>query len=145
MRVRITCLVAAAIVLAGCTSVTVRPIGSNVQIHNVCIVDNPQVIVSDFVPVLRDGFARHNIATTIVNQAQAQSCVVTLTYTALRSWDLKPYLSHAELRLWQGGRQIGYAEYHLNGKGGLDMGKWRGTKAKMDPVIDKLLAEQSGG
>jgi hypothetical protein len=67
---------------------------------------------------------------------------VTLTYTALRSWDFKPYLSHAELRLWKGGRQIGYAEYHLNGGGGLDLGKWRGTKAKMDPVIDKLLAGQ---
>jgi len=145
MRVRTFFAVATAFILAGCTSVTVRPITSSVQLHNVCIVNNPKVEVSDFVPVLRDGFARHNIATTVVEQSQARSCHVTLTYTALRSWDFKPYLSHAELRLWQDGKQIGYAKYHLNGKGGLDFGKWRGTKAKMDPVIDKLLATQNSG
>jgi hypothetical protein len=58
---------------------------------------------------------------------------------------MKPYLTHAELRLWEGGKQIGFAEYHLNGNGGLDLGKWRGTQAKMGPVIDELLASQSGG
>lgn len=145
MRNRNLVLAVAALTVAGCTSVTVRPVAADVQLHNVCIVDNPQVIVSDFVPVLRDGFARHHIATSVVEQSQAQSCVVTLTYTALRSWDLKPYLSHAELRLWRSGMQIGFAEYHLNGKGGYDLGKWRGTKSKMDPVIDRLLATQNGG
>jgi len=57
---------------------------------------------------------------------------------------MKPYLTHAELRLWEGGKQIGFAQYHLNGNGGLDLGKWRSTQAKMDPVIDELLASQSG-
>lgn len=145
MQIRVMFVVALAFAIGGCTSITVTPVASSVQLHDVCIVNNPQVIVSDFVPVLRDGFARHHIATTIVDQAQAGSCAVTLTYTALRSWDLKPYLSHAELRLWRGGTQIGFAQYHLNGKGGYDLGKWRGTKSKMDPVIDQLLATQSGG
>jgi len=145
MRIRVSVLTIVALAVAGCTSVTVRPVAASVQLHNVCIVNNPKVIVSDFVPVLRDGFARHHIATSVVDQSQAQSCVVTVTYTALRSWDFKPYLSHAELRLWRGGMQIGFAEYHLNGKGGYDLGKWRGTKSKMDPVIDQLLATQNGG
>ena len=136
---------AIALAFCGCTSVTVRPIASNIQLRNVCIVNNPRVIVSDFVPVLRDGFSRHNIATTVVDQSQATSCPVTLTYTANLHWDMKPYLTHAELRLWEGGKQIGFAEYHLNGNGGLDLGKWRGTQAKMDPVIDELLASQVGG
>ncbi|NII12177.1 Sbal_3080 family lipoprotein [Oleiagrimonas sp. C23AA] len=128
--------------LAGCTSVNVRPVPASEHIANVCIIDNPKVIVSDFVPVLRDGFNRHNIATSVVDQQRSASCNVTLTYTALRSWDFSPYLSHAELRLWRDGRQIGYAEYHLNGKGGLDLGKWKSTRSKMGPVIDKLLADQ---
>lgn len=136
---------AIAAVVGGCTSVNVRPVASDVQLHNVCIVNNPRVIVSDFVPVLRDGFSRHNIATTVVDQSEANSCPVTLTYTANLHWDMKPYLTHAELRLWQGGKQIGFAEYHLNGNGGLDLGKWRGTKTKMDPVIDELLSSQGGG
>ena len=37
------------------------------------------------------------------------------------------------------GRQIGYAEYHLIGKGGYSMMKWQGVKTKMNPVIDALL------
>jgi hypothetical protein len=69
---------------------------------------------------------------------------VHLTYTALRSWDFKPYLSHAELRLWRDGLQIGAADYHLRGKGGFSFAKWQGTKAKMDPVIDQLLGGTSG-
>lgn len=138
-------VLAVAAVVCGCTSVTVRPVASAVQLHNVCIVNNPRVIVSDFVPVLRDGFSRHSIATTVVDQSKAASRPVTLTYTANLHWDMKPYLTHAELRLWEGGKQIGFAQYHLNGNGGLDLGKWRGTQAKMDPVIDELLAGQSGG
>lgn len=145
MKFRSLAALAAIVVTAGCTSVSVRPVSSNVELHDVCVVDNPKVIVSDFIPVLRDGFSRHNIATTVVDESRAKACSVTLTYTALRSWDFKPYLSHAELRLWRDGIQIGFAEYHLNGKGGFDLGKWRGTKAKMDPVIDKLLASQNGG
>ena len=134
-----------AAVVCGCTSVNVRPVASTVQLHDVCIVNNPRVIVSDFVPVMRDGFSRHNIATTVVNESESRGCPVTLTYTANLHWDLKPYLTHAELRLWEGGKQIGFAQYHLNGNGGFDVRKWRGTKAKMDPVIDQLLASQSGG
>lgn len=125
--------------LAACTSTNVRPVESLSDIKQVCIQDNPAVIVEDFVTVVRDGFDRHGIATSVVDANGAKQCEVTLTYTALRSWDFKPYLSHAELRLWRGGRQIGSADYHLNGKGGFALTKWQGTKAKMDPVIDQLL------
>ncbi|MUV14779.1 Sbal_3080 family lipoprotein [Noviluteimonas gilva] len=128
-----------ALLLAACTSTNVRPVESVANIKEVCIQNNPAVIVDDFVPVLRDGFDRHGIATTVVDADGAKQCPVTLTYTALRSWDFKPYLSHAELRLWREGRQIGAADYHLRGKGGFALTKWQGTKAKMDPVIDELL------
>jgi hypothetical protein len=128
-----------ALAITGCTSIQVSPVASGAKIQQVCIVENPKVAVSDFVDVLRDGFDRHHIATSVVSTNGARTCETTLTYTALRSWDFKPYLSHAELRLWRGGTQIGSAEYHLNGKGGFALTKWQGTKAKMDPVIDQLL------
>lgn len=126
--------------LAACTSVNVRPLSSSTALRQVCIVKNPKVTVSDFVPALQDGFNRHEIVTLVVDESQAGKCDVTLTYTALRSWDFKPYLSHAELRLWRGGRQIGSADYHLKGKGGLTFSKFGSTREKMDPVIDSLLA-----
>ena len=53
------------------------------------------------------------------------------------------YLHHAELRLEKNGNKIGYAEYHLNGKGGLSLTKWQSTKTKMDPIVDQLLGKSS--
>lgn len=54
---------------------------------------------------------------------------------------MAPYLSTAEITVRDPSRElVGHAEYHLRAKGGLSMMKWQGTKAKMDPVIDELLA-----
>ncbi len=127
-------------VLTACTSIDVRPAEGIETLTQVCIVRNPRVTVSDFISVLQDGFDRNGIATTVVEQAQAHTCPATLTYTALRTWDFKLYISHAELRLWRNGRQIGAADYHLKGKGGFALTKWGSTREKMDPVIDQLLA-----
>jgi hypothetical protein len=132
-------LIATLFSLSACTSVTVRPPDPTLMIRHVCIQENPKVRVSDFVPVLRDGFDRHGISTEVYSGTRPPNCDFVLTYTALRSWDLAPYLSHAELRLERDGRRIAYAEYHLVGKGGFSLMKWQGTKAKMDPVIDELL------
>lgn len=106
---------------------------------HVCIQDNPKVAVQDFVTIVRDGFDRHGISTEVIAGSAPERCEYLLTYTALRSWDFSPYLSHAELRIERGGRQVAYAEYHLKGKGGLALNKWASTKSKMDPVIDELL------
>ncbi len=143
--VRLKILAAVLLMTAGCTSIDVRPVAPSAGLQSVCIVNNPKVTVSDFVSVLQDGFSRHNIATTVVQPSQAQSCDVTLTYTALRSWDFKTYISHAGLRLWRNGSQIGSADYHLKGKGGLSLTKWGSTKEKMDPVIDQLLGGRNDG
>lgn len=137
---RTAAMTLATLTLAACTSVNVRPAEGIATLDSVCIVRNPRVIVADFITVLQDGFDRHGIATAVVEPAQASACPVTLTYTALKTWDMAMYLHHAELRLWRGGRQIGAADYHLKGGGGLSLAKWGSTRSKMDPVIDQLLA-----
>jgi hypothetical protein len=45
----------------------------------------------------------------------------------------------AELWLKKDGRQVAHAEYHLKGGGGLALTKFKGTKAKIDPMIDEML------
>lgn len=127
-------------VMAGCTSVNVRPVSSELNITDVCVEENPKVIVGDFLSVVRDGFDRHGIATKVVDRPAPNECEYVLTYTALKNWDLGTYMHHAELRLERGGRTVGFAEYHLAGKGGLSLMKWQSTKTKIDPVIDELLA-----
>ncbi len=131
------------ILAAACTSVTVKPVDSSLNTRHVCIQDNPKVTVRDFVPVVRDGFARHGISTEIITNQKPARCDLVLTYTARRSWDIGTYLSVAELVLSRNSLEVARANFHLRGKGGLALNKWRGTKSKMDPVIDELLAGYS--
>jgi len=63
-----------------------------------------------------------------------------VNYVAYRNWDMAPYLTDATISIDRNGRRVAEAQYHLKGKGGLSLMKWQGTKAKMDPVIDQLLA-----
>ncbi|SHL26180.1 Sbal_3080 family lipoprotein [Phytopseudomonas punonensis] len=129
-----------ALILAACTSVRVTPLQS--APNTMCIEENPKVMVSDFVPVLQQGFARHGITTRPYATIPWDQCPYVVRYTARRSWDMAPYLSSAELTILGPRRQtMATAAYHLRGKGGLSLMKWQGTKSKMDPVIDELLSE----
>ncbi|MFV9681798.1 Sbal_3080 family lipoprotein [Pseudomonas sp. NY15367] len=129
----------AATVLVGCTTTQVTPLQSAAD--QMCIEENPKVQVSDFVPVLQQGFARHGIETQLYTKIPREQCPYVVTYTARRSWDMAPYLSTAEIVILGPRRQtLAKANYHLRGKGGLSLMKWQGTKSKIDPVIDELLA-----
>ena len=134
-------LIGACLVLTACTSITVKRPDPSLSIKHVCIQENPKVWVSDFLAVLREGFDRHGISTNVYSGTKPENCEYVLTYTALQSWDVVTYLSHAELWLERNGQQVASAEYHLVGKGGLSLMKWQGTKTKMDPVIDDLLQQ----
>jgi hypothetical protein len=131
------------LLLAACTSISVSPIDASVDFSHVCIQKNPKVQVSDFLNVLEDGFARNGVSTEVFSGRKPANCEFVLTYTALRSWDLSPYLSHAELRIQQGSKRVAAATYHLEGGGGFSLMKWEGTKTKMDPVIDQLFSGQT--
>ena len=128
------------LLMAGCTTVTVTPLDPTTGVDQVCIEENPKVLVTDFVSVVQDGFARHGIQTELFSGPKPEDCEYVLIYSARKSWDFVTYLSKAELRLQRGGIEIAFAEYHLRGAGGIAPIKFAGTKAKMDPVIDELLA-----
>jgi len=139
LRVAIPALL---VLLSACTSVAVKSVDTSSPLLHVCIQRNTAVMVSDFLPVLQEGFERNGVGTEIYNGNQPRRCEYVLFYTALRSWDMKPYLSHAELHLFRAGQEVASAEYHLRGKGGFSVMKWAGTKSKMDPVIDELLGSK---
>jgi len=140
--VKISPIIVAALLLTSCTAVDVKPVDTSLNLRHVCIEYNPRVQVSDFTEVLQKGFERHGISSEVLAGRDLERCEFVLTYTALRSWDMAPYLSHAELRLRQRGRIVASADYHLRGKGGFSLVKWGGTKGKMDPVIDELLGHR---
>ena len=137
MKIIILALIA--VTFSACTSIKVQPVTSALQMKHVAIRENPKVIVVDFINVLKDGFNRHGITSEVIGAHAEAKGQFVVTYTALRSWDLAPYLSHAEIQIEKDGAQVAHAEYHLRGKGGYSMMKWQGVKTKMDPVIDQLL------
>ena len=93
---KVLAVVPCATVVLACTSITVRPIEAAAQLEHVCIQGNPKVLVADFVPVLRDGLSRHGISSETFTGSAPEDCAFIPTYTAFRSWDFAPYLSHAE-------------------------------------------------
>jgi hypothetical protein len=129
-----------AFMLTGCTSIKVAPLTAKLS-KDVCIEENTKVAIKDFMGVLRNGFEDRGFRTSVFRGAVPENCQTVLTYTATRKWDLKPYMTDAELWLRDGnGSRIGYAQYHLNGGGGLALNKWASTESKMQPVFEELLA-----
>lgn len=128
--------------LSSCTSIDVREIDASHNIKHLCIKDNPRVIVEDFISTVEDVFNEHSITTEIYHGKLPEHCEYKLFYTALRSWDIAPYLSHAELRLYKGSERVGYAEYHHNGGSiSLALNKWASVESKMTPIVHDLLAQ----
>lgn len=134
-------IVLLALLFAGCTAVSVRPVSATAQMKHVVIRENPKVIVRGFLDVVRDGLSRHGITSEVVPaDSKIEPGQFVLTYTALRSWDVAPYLSVAEVRIERDNNPVASAHYHLRGKGGYSLLKWQSVKTKMDPVMDQLLA-----
>jgi len=140
---KLTLLVIPAVILiTGCTSVQVSKLSASHSIDRVAIKENSSVTVPNFLNIVQNEFENHGLTTVIYQDQVPTNCQATLTYTALRSWDLASYLSHAELTIRDlNGKRIAYAIYHLKGKGGLDLTKWGSVQSKMKPVIDELLKE----
>lgn len=135
-------LTAACFGLIGCSSVKVVALDPSLNVEHICIEQNPAVVVGDFLGVIEDGLARHDMSVRVFYGARPDDCEYILQYTALQSWDFATYLSHAELRIYKDDKQTASAIYHLVGGGGFDMSKWQSTKTKMDPVIDELLSKK---
>jgi hypothetical protein len=61
------------------------------------------------------------------------------------SWDCYPQMHQnlvdARLTITKDGQFVSSGHYHLNGHGGLDLGKWAGTSSKLNPVIDEMLKD----
>jgi hypothetical protein len=59
------------LVLAGCTSVNVRPIAASAKVDKICIQFNDDVNVDDFVPVMQEDFFSHGITSVVFKAEKA--------------------------------------------------------------------------
>jgi hypothetical protein len=117
------------------------PETENNVIKHACVIKNEEVKVSDFLSVLQEGFNKHGIKTSLVDQAREEDCPYTITYTAERSWDLKYFLGHAEIKVYKFENLIGHVTYDVPaGTMNFDLvNKFKSTREKMLPLIDELL------
>ena len=138
-------VVAGGLAVSACTSVQVNAVAEQQvnAIQQICIVNNPKVLVTDFVPVVQQRLQHHGIVSRVVEGSEAAACAYQSYYSAKRSWDFTPYMSWAELKLYQNEVLIANAEYKLVGKGGLSLTKWQSVETKMTPVIDQLFAKRN--
>jgi len=138
MRIAVLSLVLFA---TACTNIRVRPIDRTAhQITHLCIRENPKVIVPNFLNIVKDQFAQHQITTEVFSADKPPgTCVYTLDYTANMTWDMSTYMYHAELQLRKGDELISAGNYDLRNGGGLSLAKWASTESKMKPVIDQML------
>ncbi len=136
-----------AVALTSCSS-AINPKRVDIKINpikKVCIVENKEVKVVDFLSVLKDGFDKRGISVEIISDFENSTCEYAVTYIAKQSWDAALYLSHAEIMVHKSDTIVGVGVFHIAG-GAWSFNfanKWKSTKAKIDPVMDELLLEFS--
>jgi hypothetical protein len=128
---------AVALLLSACAAVVeVKPAEPTLAIQHVCIQENPKVAVGDFLQVLRDGFDRHGISTEVFRDTKPADCEYMVTYVANNRWELRVFLSDAQIRIEKDGRYVASASLHY---GKWATGKDQSTKEKIEPLIDEML------
>lgn len=128
--------------ITGCTSIQVKNSeGFQPQaVKQICVINNPKVIIAGFNDSIVRSFARYNINARIYPETSKPTlCETTMDYTALRTWDVVTYMSYAKFTLMKEGRIVSEAEFRLKGNGGLALNKWRSTDTKIDELVDQLI------
>lgn len=133
-----------ALSVVGCTAIQVN--NSNgfqpQTVKQICIIKNPKVIIDGFEDSIVRSFARYNIKAEVYPEnAKPLFCETTMQYTALRTWDIVPYLSYARLSILKDGQFASEAEFKLRGNGGMAFNKWRSTDTKIDELVDQLMGK----
>lgn len=126
--------------LAGCSiTKTVKPVTDS-QITNLCIKNNPNILMDEFLPEVKRQIEAKGIRTSEFSGSAPPECKYTMEYTANWRWDLAMYLFYADLRVMQAGNMIGQATYDAR-SGGANMGKFGKTAEKVKPLINELFAQ----
>lgn len=128
--------------VSSCSTITIKAQKIDLTekpIQSICIEYNTKVLVSDFVEVMQSELSKRKIKSTIVSDKNFKGCPIKLTYTARRSWDLKPFMTMARVNIWENGTLLGSASFDQ--VSGLGFSKFDSTEVKLAPVFKKLFNE----
>lgn len=135
-------LVAITTMMTGCGShqAQVSPLSADLDVQHVCIEKNSSVTIDEFLPVVEDGFIRHGITSELYLGDIPGHCHAIVKYIALRSWDLKTFLSTARIHMFQNSKTVAEIIYFHPNNLNLSS-KFKSIKEKIDPLMDEMLVE----
>ena len=135
---RIILLAAVGVVSTGCAiKQNIKPVERFTD-RTVCIVDNPEV---------REGFmeayqqalqSKGYIAQKVAANSPVTQCPITSTYTANWSWGLAIYMSYADIKVYNNGKQVGGAVYDST-NGRMNTKKFIEADKKIKELVDQLF------
>ena len=125
------------LLLTSCITNNVKKIDRQ-KIGEICIRENPEVLMDGFLPNLIEEVERKGIRTRVYQGAAPADCSYTMNYTANWNWDMAMYLSYARIDLYREGTRIGEATFDAR-LAGLDLSKFASAESKIDPLIAELL------
>jgi hypothetical protein len=139
MKLAVALLAASAI--AGCAiTQTVKPVTAS-GMSQICVKNNPQVMMKEFANELRAQVERKGYKATTFDGERPSGCRHHMEYTANWRWDMAMYLVFADLRVYEDGLLVGQATYDAHG-GGANMSKFGATSEKLQRLVDELFAKK---
>lgn len=87
--------------LAGCSlPITIQAPPADTKISQLCIINNPKVLMHGFLPELKSQIKSHGISTQLWTAYNPKGCRYWLVYTANWRWDFAMVLVYADLKLY---------------------------------------------
>ncbi len=126
--------------LYGCAiNKNISPIGVP-KIEKICVEKNTKVLMDGFHPELILQLEEIGIETETYLLERPDRCNVFMQYTANWTWDLAMYLSYLDVKVYEGNKLIGKAEYDSRW-GGARLDKFGSTAEIIRPIIKELFAK----
>ncbi len=132
-------IIISSLLLGACASPVTRlePVPATENISQLCIKENKEVFMEDFLPEVRSQIEARNIKTQLLNPNA--TCEYIMIYDAQWSWDWfwtwSVYLSMAEFSVTKNDHQIGMASYTA-ALGPSAIGR---TKNKIRPLLIEMF------
>ncbi|MDF1874753.1 hypothetical protein JHD48_03265 [Sulfurimonas sp. SAG-AH-194-I05] len=148
MKIQLVVISAAMIVLSsGCATKekNIEPESTTSYVNNlehVCVANNPYFKADRIDETIKEVFYKHGLRTSFYKKdAIPASCNHRVYYTHNGIFDTEPYLNQIDITMYKNKQEIGSVEYVLENTGGVNTDKFKSTKSKLTPVLEKLLKD----
>jgi hypothetical protein len=115
----------------------IKPVQYGTTNKIMCIVENPRVKRSDFLPTIEQLVKQRNFVTRrVLETDDTNDCPFLMRYTVHWGWDLSTFLSSANVKVFSNGSLSGSAQYSASGA---SLNKFGEEKAILNDLIHQLL------